>query len=277
MWLALSVGNTNVASAPIEDGRLAGPRRLSSWRTSDGAGFEPLFEELVESHVSAPAAFEGLVASSVVPAASSALERVAQQRGIPLIHAGPRNLPIAIRVPEPESVGADRLVNAYAAGRLHGAPAIVVDLGTATTVDAVGSDGSFLGGAIAAGAQLGLDALADRTALLPRVEMTAVRRAIGQDTVEAMRIGSALGQIGLVRELIDRIRVELSRDAGGRPIRTIATGGHATSAWAAELPVEVVDPDLTIRGLALLQSELAATEAGAQRGSGSGGQAADAA
>lgn len=263
MWVAISVGNTNVAWAPVAGGRLLGPRRLAPWRSAGATSLEGLLADLVDRPPTVDRGLEGLVAASVVPAADRALERLAAAMGARLVRAGPESVPIAVRVDRPAAIGSDRLVNAYACGRLHGTPAIVVDLGTATTVDAVAADGGFLGGAIAAGPQLGLDALAERTALLPRVELREVDAAIGRDTISAMLSGATFGQLGLVSELVERMRGELQGEAGGRSIVTVATGGHAGAAWAAGLPVDVVDPDLTLAGLALLAQDAAGIGAGA--------------
>src|SRR5207344_2394145 len=131
-------------------------------------------------------------------------------------------------------IGADRLVNALAANRLHTGPAIVVDCGTATTVDAVGPDGAFLGGAIAPGLQLGLDALAARTAKLPRIDLRQPSRAIASATIPAIQAGSVLGYQALVAGLVDRVREELAALADVEPerIRTIMTGGLSAAPWA---------------------------------------------
>ena len=122
-------------------------------------------------------------------------------------------IPIEIRVDNPEAVGDDRLVNAYAALRLHGAPAIVVDLGTATTFDVVDADGAFIGGAIAAGAGLGIEALARGTAQLPRVPLVMPAHAIGRDTVARCRAARSSATAGLVHVLVRAITAELP--AGG--------------------------------------------------------------
>ena len=119
-------------------------------------------------------------------------------------------MPLAIRVDRPGEVGADRLVNALAVARLYGTPAIVVDFGTATTFDCVGADGAYVGGAIAPGLELGLEALAARTAKLPRVELRAPDRAIGRDTVSAIQSGTVFGYQALATGLLARIRAELA-------------------------------------------------------------------
>ena len=117
----------------------------------------------------------GIALASVVPALTATTEAVASRHGIPILVAAAGNVPLAVRVDRPHEVGADRLVNALAAARLYGTPAVVVDFGTATTLDCVGMDGAYVGGAIAPGLELGLEALAARTAKLPRIELRDAR------------------------------------------------------------------------------------------------------
>ena len=120
-------------------------------------------------------------------------------------------VPLAVRVDRPGEVGADRLVNALAAARLYGTPAVVVDFGTATTLDCVAADGAYVGGAIAPGLELGLEALAARTAKLPRIELRAPDRAIGRDTVSAMQSGTVFGYQALATGLLRRVRQRARR------------------------------------------------------------------
>ena len=157
-------------------------------------------------------------------------------------------------------MGGDRIVNALAAVRLHGSPAIVCDLGTATTLDCVGADGAFVGGAIAPGLELGLEALAARTAKLPRVELRTPDRVIGRDTVSAIQSGTVFGYQALVAGLLARARAELAETAGIAPeaVHTILTGGLSAAPWARDVDgVDLIDPDLTLRGLAILAAEVA--------------------
>jgi type III pantothenate kinase len=170
------------------------------------------------------------------------------------------NVPIAVRVDRPAEVGADRIVNALAAARLYGAPAVVVDFGTATTLDCVGPDGAYVGGAIAPGLELGLEALAARTAKLPRIELRTPDRAIGRDTVSAMQAGTVFGYQALATGLLARVRAELAESAGIAPseVRAILTGGLSGAPWARGVEgVDVIDPDLTLKGLAILYEEVA--------------------
>jgi type III pantothenate kinase len=151
-------------------------------------------------------------------------------------------------------------MNALAAARFHGSPAIVVDLGTATTFDCVAADGAFVGGAIAPGLVLGLEALAARTAKLPRVELATPERAIGRDTVAAIQAGSVLGHRALVEGLLARTRRELAEGTAVAPrdVPAILTGGLSATPWAREIEgVDAIDPDLTLRGLAILHAEVA--------------------
>lgn len=200
-----------------------------------------------------------MVVASVVPAVSAALEAVTARRDRPLLLAGAGTVPLPIRVDRPGEVGADRLVNALAASRLYGVPVVVVDLGTATTFDCVASDGAFVGGAIAPGIELGLEALASRTAKLPLVELRTPDRAIGRDTVSAIQSGAVLGYQALVTGLLARIRRELADmgDIGPGDVHVVLTGGLSRLPWAAAVEgVEAIDPDLTLKGLAILHAEV---------------------
>ncbi len=160
-----------------------------------------------------------IACASVVPSLTAALESVAVRRDLGLVLATAGHVPLPIRVERPDEVGADRLVNALAAGRLYGTPAVVVDLGTASTFDAVAADGAFVGGAIAPGLEVGLDALAARTAKLPRIELRKPDRAIARDTVGALQAGAILGYQALVSGLLGRVRRELADTAGIDPGR----------------------------------------------------------
>ena len=205
--------------------------------------------------------------SSVVPSVTAAIERLAERRSIPLLVAGVGTVPIPVRVDRPAEVGPDRLVNALAAARLYGAPAIVVDFGTATTFDVVAPDGAYLGGAIAPGLELGLEALAARTAKLPRVELRAPDHAIGRDTVSAIQSGTIHGYQALATGLLARIRRELAAmvDVDPASILTILTGGLSAAPWAKGIEgVDVIDPDLTLRGLLLFDTATAGGEPGAR-------------
>jgi type III pantothenate kinase len=221
---------------------------------------ELLLEGLLRLDDAAFADVSAIAACSVVPAVTSALEAVADRRERPLLLAGAGTIPVPIRVDRPGDVGPDRLVNALAAARLHGPPAVVVDLGTATTFDCLAHDGAFVGGAIAPGVELGLGALASGTARLPRVELRAPDRAIGRDTTAAIQSGTVLGHVAMVNGLLGRIRRELADAADVAPtdVHVIITGGLSNAPFAASVEgVTAIDPDLTLKGLAILHAEVA--------------------
>jgi len=255
MLVALDVGNTNITLGMPRDGQLGTSRRAATRPAATGDELELLLDGLLGLDGSGLAEVDEIVLASVVPALTATLRAVAGRQSIRLLVADADSVPLPVRVERPQEVGADRLVNALAASRLHGAPAIVVDFGTATNFDVVAADGAYIGGALAPGLELGLEALAARTAKLPGIELARPARAIGRDTVAAMQSGAVIGYIGLVRELLAAIKTELAGDGGPAP-RVILTGGLASAPWAADIPgVDVVDPQLTLRGLLIVHAE----------------------
>ncbi len=258
MLLAIDVGNSNVTLGLVEEGRVAGTRRAVTPPRATVDEAELLLQQLLGLDGLRLEDVDRVVLASVVPQVGRAIASAVARRGLPLLEATADNVPIPVRVDQPSEVGADRLVNALAAGRRYGTPALVLDFGTATTVDVVARDGAFIGGAIAPGIELGLEALAARTAQLPRVEPLRPERAIGRDTVSAIRSGAVYGALGLARELLDRIRAELLADSPGARVAVVLTGGVSQLPWVDELTgVDAIDPDLTLSGLAILAAEAA--------------------
>ena len=260
MLLAVDIGNTNLTLGIVEDGALVSVRRAATTRASTPDELEVLLRDLVALDDHALDGVSAMAVASVVPAATAALSEVAERLGIPVLLASSGTVPIAIRVDRPDLVGADRIVNALAAARLHGSPAIVVDCGTATTLDCVGADGAFVGGAIAPGLGLGLEALAARTTKLPRVDLRAPDRVIARDTVGAIQAGTVIGHQALVAGLVARARAELADAGSVAPdrVHVILTGGLSAAPWASDVAgVDLVDPDLTLKGLAILHAEIA--------------------
>jgi type III pantothenate kinase len=263
MLLVVDVGNTNLTLALVEGGAIIATRRASTPRDATVDQAEVLLAGLVGLDGHSLDDVTAIAVASVVPPLTEALEAMAARRGVPILVAGAGTVPLAIRVDRPQEVGADRLVNALAATRLYGAPAVVVDFGTATTLDCVGPDGAYVGGAIAPGLELGLEALASRTAKLPRIELKTPDRAIGRDTVSAMQSGTIFGYQALASGLLTRLRAELAESAGVpvASVRTILTGGLAAEPWARGVEgVDFIDSDLTLKGLAILHAEVAGGE-----------------
>ncbi|HEV7809904.1 MAG TPA: type III pantothenate kinase [Candidatus Limnocylindrales bacterium] len=260
MLLAVDIGNTNITLGLFRNGALVATRRAGTHGRASADEMEHLLDALLRLDDASFADVSAIAACSVVPSLTDALESVAARRERPLLVAAAGNVPIAVRLDRPGDVGPDRLVNALAVARLHGTPAVVADFGTATTIDAIAADGAFLGGAIAPGLELGLEALAARTARLPRVELRTPDRAIGRDTVGAIEAGTVLGYQALANGLIERVRQELADVATVSPddVHVVLTGGLSAAPWVSGIHgVEAVDPDLTLKGLAVLHAEVA--------------------
>jgi type III pantothenate kinase len=258
MLLALDVGNTNITLGRLDGGVVVSSRRAATRSRATADELEVLLGELLALDSDDLDDVGEIVLASVVPAVTATLGELCDRRSIRILVADARTIPLPLRVDRPSEVGADRLVNALAAARLYGAPAIVVDFGTATNFDVVAADGAYVGGALAPGLELGLEALATRTAKLPRIELARPARAIGTNTVTAMQSGAVIGYIGLVRELLAAIRAELANQ-GGPPPKVILTGGLSAAPWANEIPgVDAIDQALTLRGLAIEQAEVSA-------------------
>jgi type III pantothenate kinase len=263
MLLALDIGNSNVTLGWFRNGTLTGTRRAVTNARASADELELLLDGLLRLDDLSFADISAIACASVVPALTAAIEAVAARQERRLLIAGVGTVPLPIRVERPGDVGADRLVNALAAARLYGAPAVVADFGTATTFDCVAPDGAYVGGAIAPGLELGLEALASRTAKLPRIDLRAPDRAIGRDTVSAMQAGTVFGYQALATGLLARIRRELAVDSGVAvdEVRTILTGGLSAAPWAAGIEgVDVIDPDLTLKGLGILHAEVSGGE-----------------
>jgi type III pantothenate kinase len=255
MLLALDIGNTNMTLGLVHGEAVVASRRAATRPSATADELEVLLDGLLRLDGASLSDVTGISLASVVPALTSGAETMAERRGLPLLSATAAIMPIPIRTDRPAEVGADRLVNALAVGRLYGAPAIVVDFGTATTFDCVARDGGYVGGAIAPGLELGLEALASRTARLPQIDLAEPKKAIGTDTVTAMQSGIVLGYRALTLGLLEQIRAELARaeKVEEGTIQVVLTGGLSAAPWVRNLPgVDAIDPELTLKGLAIL-------------------------
>ncbi len=249
--MAADIGNTQTVLGLFEGDELRGQWRIATeaHRTSDELAV--VFAGLLALHGLRLEEVSALIASSVVPAlARSYRDLAAEIFEVPFypvdaqMETGLKN-----RYDDPGSVGADRIVNAVAAGRHYGFPAIIVDIGTATTVEAVDGDGCYLGGAILTGLYVSLDALVSRTAKLPSVDLEeGPPRVIATNTPDSIRSGFIYGYAGALDALIRRSREELGEEG----IRVIATGGPAGVIVPHCREIEEFDPDLTLKGLHIL-------------------------
>lgn len=249
MLLAIDIGNTNITIGVFEDSKLKG-----TWRIATGVHRMPdeyasLILNLFERHGIGASQITDVVLCSVVPPLVGVFEEVCRRylKVSPLVVEAGVKTGVRISMDNPREVGADRIVNAVAAHHLYGGPVIVIDLGTATTFDAVSKEGDYLGGAIAPGIAIATEALFTRTAVLPRVELTHPKRAIGRNTVAAMQSGIVFGYAGLIEGVVGRIKQEL-----GGVVRVVATGGYAELLARETQVIEVVNPNLTLEGLRLI-------------------------
>lgn len=242
--LALDVGNTTINVGLFRGSRLLKSRRIATPARSSASSLAGPLRALLRKLHAGPVG--AAVVSSVVPHATAALKRVLPKllQVKPLIVGEDLRAPVRNRYRVPSQVGQDRLVNAAAAFFLYGGPAIVVDFGTAVTVDLVSGRGAYLGGVIAPGMGISLKALVDRTALLPKIEMTPPRELLGRDTRQSMRSGLFHGYGALCDGLVRRLKRRYAPRA-----RVIATGGHAALIRPYCRTIQILRPDLTLRGL----------------------------
>jgi len=248
MLLVVDAGNTNVVFA-VHDKSWRGVWRIATeaQRTSDEYAVWLL--ALFQHSGLKPADVERAVIGTVVPAALYHLRRLCRDWFAvePLVARATLDWGFDIRIDNPEEVGADRLLNSLAAHRRFGGPLVIVDFGTATTFDVVEKDGGYLGGVIAPGINLSIEALHQAAARLPRIGIGRPQAVIGRGTVAAMQSGVYWGYVGLVEGLITRIKAEY-----GGPLRVVATGGLAPLFSEGTTMIEAIEPDLTLDGLRLL-------------------------
>lgn len=253
MFLAVDVGNTQTVI-----GILAGHRVLQQWRLSSGRErtrdeFAILLRGLLAPTAYATGDFEGAAMSSVVPPVAKSLQSALEDLvGTPVLVVGPGvRTGMAIKIDNPREVGADRVVNSVAARERYGAPVVVVDFGTATTFDVVDEAGDYIGGAIAPGLEVSMDALVSATAALRRVDLAEPRSVVGKGTVEAIQSGLLYGYAGLVDGILGRIFESLADTTGCR-IGVVATGGIAPVIVPLCRLVSAVAETLTLEGLRLI-------------------------
>lgn len=193
--------------------------------------------------------FDRAIICSVVPKKLKLLVDFLHNQVPVLTLSSKLDLGIGIDYPKPASIGGDRLANAIAAAELHGAPAVVVDFGTAVTFDVLSADRKYVGGVIAPGLEAMTDYLHQRTALLPKITLAEPVSVIGRSTKEAMLAGAVHGYRGLISQILTEIRAELK---AGKKLHIVATGGYA-DLIAAKLPaLKNVNPDLTLEGLRIV-------------------------
>lgn len=247
MLLVFDIGNTQIVVGVFDDGGwLAADWRLATDRQKTVDEYGIIMKSLFLDRGLNFSKINGAIISSVVPPLTNSIVQMAEKyfEVTPLVVGPGIKTGLSIKYDNPREVGADRVVNAVAGLKLYGSPLIIVDFGTATTFCALGTNGDYLGGAIAPGLGIAAEALFLRTAKLPRVELIKPKTVIGKNTIVSMQSGLVYGYIGLVESLIKRIKAEI----GAEP-KVIATGGLAELISSETKLIDKVNPYLTLEGL----------------------------
>lgn len=249
MLLCIDIGNTNIMLG-LYEGEALGPHwRLATIHERMPDEFAIQLLALLDHAAIEPKQIDGVALASGVPVLTQRWCEVCRRYlgQEPLVVRSDMKTGLTILYDNPSAVGADRVVDAMAAYTFYGGPLIIVDFGTATTFEAVTAAGEYLGGAIAPGVGVAADALAQRAARLPTVDIAQPPSPIGRNTVHSMQSGLFYGYVGLVEGMVARFKAELAEDA-----KVIGTGGLAPTFASATDALDVIAPWLTLDGLRLL-------------------------
>lgn len=249
MLLATDAGNTNTTFCIFDKKRILKKWKVYTNRSRTTDEYELLLTQLLNQSNIRKDQITGIIISSVVPNVLFQLKEMSLQSFHidPIVVSADLEIGMNILYDDPRSLGADRIANAIGGYTEYGGPLIVVDFGTATNFDVISEAGDFLGGAIAPGIGISMEALLERTALLPKIDISIAPKAIGKNTVSGMQSGCYFGFLGQVEEIIRRIKLELN----GEP-KVVATGGSAEPIARNSKFIGFIDPDLTLKGLQVI-------------------------
>jgi type III pantothenate kinase len=249
MLLTIDIGNTNITLGVFEGENLGPCWRIRTIHEKMPDEYGILVDQLFRHRGCRPDQIGAVAIASVVPPLTPVFEKVSQNYvgQTPLVVDAGVRTGVRVRYDNPREVGADRVVDAAAVRTLYGVPACVVDFGTATTFDAVSAEGDYLGGAIAPGIGIAAQALFERTAKLPRVEVARPPSVIGRNTPHSIQSGLLFGYVGLVEGMVARFKGEL-----GPETKVIGTGGLAEVIARETDVIDIVDPWLTLHGLRIV-------------------------
>lgn len=254
MIFVIDVGNTNTVMGLYDGDNLIQSFRMSTDknRSSDEIGL--FFMQILMTLKLDTSEIEDVIIASVVPPLMHSLENAVKKylHISPYIVTSATPLNMKIMIDNPKELGTDRLVNAFAAAYLYGGPIIIIDLGTATTFCVVNENGDYLGGAIYPGIKISIDALVEKTAKLPRVEITEPNDVIGKNTVSSMQSGIYYGYAGMIDYVVAKIKDELKAPDA----KVVATGGLAKLIASESKAIDIINRDLTLTGLKLIHDKL---------------------
>ena len=249
MILVIDVGNTNIVFGVYRGQDLLQHWRLSTDQTATEDEYGLMMVQALSISGYEVKEIEGVIISSVVPPLMPVLEKICSRylQREPLVVGPGIKTGLNIRYEDPREVGADRIVNAVAAIERYGTPLLVVDFGTATTFDYIDQKGQYIGGAITPGIGISTEALYQKAAKLPRIELAAPKSVIGRNTVQSMQAGIIHGFAGQVDGIVRKVKMEYDQN-----IKVIATGGYADLIAAESTEIDQVDSLLTLHGLRLI-------------------------
>jgi type III pantothenate kinase len=252
MILTVDIGNSNIVLGAVEGEKILFEARLRTDPTKTSDEYCIDLKMILEVYDVQPADVEGAIIASVVPQVLNSLQTALKKlTGKTALVVGPGlKTGLNIKVENPSQTGADLVVGCVAALREHKAPLIVIDMGTATTIVVLDKDGAFIGGSISPGVKISMDALTDRTALLPGLQLDQPKKAIGRNTIDCMRSGIMLGNACMIDGMIERMEEEL-----GYKTTVVATGGIAKFVLPMCKREMIYDKDLLVKGLANLYRE----------------------
>jgi type III pantothenate kinase len=252
MILTVDIGNSNIVLGGVEEEQILFEARLRTDPTKTSDEYCIDLKMILEVYGVKASDVEGSIIASVVPQVLNSMQTALKKlTGKTALVVGPGlKTGLNIKVENPSQTGADLVVGCVAALREHKAPLIVIDMGTATTIVVLDKDGAFIGGSISPGVKISLDALTDRTALLPGLQLDQPKKAIGRNTIDCMRSGIMLGNACMLDGMVERMEEEL-----GYKTTVVATGGIAKFVLPLCKREMIYDKDLLVKGLAILYRE----------------------
>lgn len=249
MILGIDMGNTNIVIGCIDDDKMYFTERLSTDKSKTDAEYAMVFKMIMNIHQIDPANIEGAILSSVVPPLTETLVGAVQKIAniTPLLVGPGIKTGINIQTDNPASVGSDLIVDAVAGVEEYGKPLVIIDMGTATTLSVVDCNGTYIGGIIAPGLNVSMEALVSRTSQLNKISFDAPPHVVGKNTVDCMKSGLVIGTAGMIDSFLERIETEL-----GYNVRAVATGGLSTVVVPLCKRNITVDDNLLLKGLKLI-------------------------